>query len=112
MLDSIKNKQDPKEGLSATASKFVPLLKRREDILKDIGLKDEIAELSSDPAIDRQSRQQLLAMWETIQQMKALLDRPTSPALAFANDAGKLKTIFIHQSYLTQFRLGIPADED
>jgi len=112
MLDSIKNKQDPKEGLSATASKFVPLLKRREDILKDIGLKDEIAELSSDPATDRQSRQQLLAMWETIQQMKALLDRPTSPPLAFANDAGKLKTIFIHQSYLTQFRLGIPADED
>ncbi len=51
-------------------------------------------------------------MWQTIQQMKKLLDRPTSPPLAFVNDAGKLKTIFVHQSHITQFRLGIPADEE
>ena len=112
MLDAVNNKQDPKEGLNAAAGKVLPVLEQLEGKLADTGLKGDIGELSSDPATDRQSRQQLLAMWETIQQMKKLLDRPTSPPLAFANDAGKLKTIFIHQSYLTQFRLGIPADEE
>ena len=46
MLDSIKNNEDPKEGLKAAACKFLHLLKKLEDKLAEIGLKDELDELS------------------------------------------------------------------
>jgi hypothetical protein len=111
MLDSTKNKEDPKEGLKAAAGKFLPFLKKLEDKLAQIGLKDELGELSRNRAADPQSRQQLLAIMGTIQQMKALLDRPNWPPLAFANDASKLKTTLLRQIHVAQFRLGIPADE-
>ncbi len=50
MLDSIRNNQDPKEGLNAAASKVLPVLERLEAKLADTGLKGDIGELSSNSA--------------------------------------------------------------
>jgi S1-C subfamily serine protease len=112
MLDSRKKNQDPRVGLNEAAREIDPRLKRVEDTLTAIGLKDEIGEISANRSTDREAREQLFAIWETIQEIKSLLDRPPLPPEAFLDRASKLETNLTRQIETAQLRLGIRADED
>ena len=112
MVDSLKKKEEPTVGLNKVASVIDPRLSRIETNLTALGLKDEIGELSNNRSTDREAREQLFNIWETIQKMKAHLDHPHGTVKEYADEASRLKEVLKRQIETVQLRLGIPADDD